>query len=367
MRDSPSRRAHARQKDPPVTFEQAPQTAKSVIVWLVVMIIMIFAMVVIGGVTRLTQSGLSMVDWRPLMGVVPPLSAAEWQAAFAAYKAYPEYQVLNYGMTLGDFKAIFAMEYAHRMWGRLIGVVFIVPYLWFMVRGSVRGGLALRLGGLLVLGAAQGVMGWVMVKSGLVDDPSVSPYRLAVHLALAVALAAILLWMVLNRTSAPAPITGAAAKRVAGALHTALLLAAATLVSGAFVAGLDAGMSFNTFPLMDGRLVPEGLLALEPVWRNPFENVVMVQFDHRVLGILTMAAVLWLWLRGRRAALGRRARLAVNLAAVAALVQPGLGIATLLLVVPVGLAAAHQAGALVLLGLLVWILHELKRPRGRLD
>lgn len=357
----------ARQKDPPVTFEQAPQTAKSVIVWLVVMIIMIFAMVVIGGVTRLTQSGLSMVDWRPLMGVVPPLSAAEWQAAFAAYKAYPEYQVLNYGMTLSDFKAIFAMEYAHRMWGRLIGVVFIVPYLWFMVRGSVRGGLALRLGGLLVLGAAQGVMGWVMVKSGLVDDPSVSPYRLAVHLALAVALAAILLWMVLNRTSAPAPITGAAAKRVAGALHTALLLAAATLVSGAFVAGLDAGMSFNTFPLMDGRLVPEGLLALEPVWRNPFENVVMVQFDHRVLGILTMAAVLWLWLRGRRAALGRRARLAVNLAAVAALVQPGLGIATLLLVVPVGLAAAHQAGALVLLGLLVWILHELKRPRGRLD
>ncbi len=270
-------------------------------------------------------------------------------------------------MTLSEFKAIFLMEYAHRMWGRLIGMVFILPYLWFMIRGSVRGGLALKLGGLLALGAAQGVMGWVMVKSGLVDDPSVSPYRLAAHLALAVVLAAILLWMVLNRTSAPAPITRIAAKRVTGALHTALMLGAITLLSGAFVAGLDAGMTFNTFPLMDGRLVPEGLLALSPVWRNPFENVAMVQFDHRVLGILTMAAVLWLWLRGRGAALGPRARLAVNLAAVAALVQPGLGIATLLLVVPVPLAAAHQAGALVLLGLLVWILHELKAPRGRLD
>ncbi|MEE8563617.1 MAG: COX15/CtaA family protein [Alphaproteobacteria bacterium] len=350
-----------------MTFEQARQTPKSVIVWLVVMIAMIFAMVVIGGVTRLTQSGLSMVDWRPLMGIVPPLGTAQWEAAFAAYKAYPEYQALNTGMTLGDFKAIFLMEYAHRMWGRLIGMVFILPYLWFMIRGSVRGGLALKLGGLLALGAAQGVMGWVMVKSGLVDDPSVSPYRLAAHLGLAVVLAAILLWMVLNRTSAPAPITRIAAKRGTGALHTALALGAITLLSGAFVAGLDAGMTFNTFPLMDGRLVPEGLLALSPVWRNPFENVAMVQFDHRVLGILTMAAVLWLWLRGRGAALGPRARLAVNLAALVALVQPGLGIATLLLVVPVPLAAAHQAGALVLLGLLVWILHELKAPRDRLD
>ena len=349
-----------------MTFEPAQQTAKSVIVWLVVMIAMIFAMVIIGGITRLTQSGLSMVDWHPIMGIVPPMSTAEWGAAFAAYKAYPEYRVLNYGMTLGDFKAIFLMEYVHRVWGRLIGLVFMVPYLWFMIRGSVRGGLALRLGGVLALGAAQGVMGWVMVKSGLVDDPSVSPYRLAAHLALAVALAAILLWMVLNRTSMPAPITGTARRRVTPALHTALLLAVLTLLSGAFVAGLDAGMTYNTFPLMDGHLVPEGLLALEPVWRNPFENVTMVQFDHRVAGLLTMAAVLWLWLRGRSAALEPRARLAVNLAAVAALIQPGLGIATLLLVVPVGLAATHQAGALVLLGLLVWICHQFKQHRGHL-
>ena len=350
-----------------MTFEETEQTPKSVIVWLVVMIAMVFAMVVIGGVTRLTQSGLSMVDWRPLMGIVPPMSAAEWEAAFTAYKAYPEYKALNYGMNLGDFKAIFLMEYAHRVWGRLIGIVFVLPYLWFMIRGSVRGDLAYKLGGLLALGAAQGVMGWVMVKSGLVDDPSVSPYRLAAHLVLAVVLAAIMLWMVLNRVSAPVPVSGTARRRVTGALHLALSLAALTLLSGAFVAGLDAGMTFNTFPLMDGRLVPEGLLALEPVWRNPFENVTTVQFDHRVLGILTMLAVLWLWLRSRGAALGPRTRLAVDLAALMALIQPSLGIATLLLVVPVSLGAAHQTGALVLLGLLVWICHDLRHPRGRLD
>jgi cytochrome c oxidase assembly protein subunit 15 len=350
-----------------MTFPQADPTPKSVITWLMVMIVMIFAMVIIGGVTRLTQSGLSMVDWNPIMGIVPPLSTAEWEAAFTAYKAYPEYKALNFGMSLGDFKAIFLMEYGHRVWGRLIGLVFIVPYLGFMIRGSVRGPLAVKLGFVLALGAAQGVMGWVMVKSGLVDDPSVSPYRLAAHLVLAVVLAVILLWMVLNRSTVPDTISPTARRRMVGPLHFSLLVASLTLVSGAFVAGLDAGMTFNTFPLMDGRLIPEGLLALEPVWRNPFENITMVQFDHRVLGIATMAAVLGLWLRAHGSALGPRAHLAINLAAVMALIQPGLGIATLLLVVPVSLAAAHQAGALVLLGLLVWVLHELKPPRDRLD
>lgn len=350
-----------------MSFDPAERTAKPVIVWFVVMIAMIFAMVVIGGVTRLTQSGLSMVDWRPIMGIIPPMSDAEWKAAFAAYQAFPEYKALNYGMTLEDFKSIFLMEYAHRVWGRLIGIVFIVPYIWFLIRGAVRGALAWKLAGLLLLGAAQGVMGWVMVKSGLVEDPSVSPYRLAAHLLLAVALAAILLWMVLNRVSVPESLPPTARRRLTGAVHLALTLAVLTILSGAFVAGLDAGMSFNTFPLMDGRLVPEGLLAMDPVWRNPFENIPMVQFDHRWLGILTMLSVLWLWLRGRGAPLGRRTRLAIDLAAVMALAQPSLGITTLLLVVPVTLAAVHQAGALVLLGLLIWVLHELRKPGDRLD
>jgi cytochrome c oxidase assembly protein subunit 15 len=331
------------------------------------MIAMIFIMVVIGGVTRLTQSGLSMVDWRPIMGIIPPLTEAQWEQAFAAYKAFPEYQKLNYGMTLAEFQAIFLMEYAHRVWGRLIGLVFIVPYLWFLVSGAVRGRFALKLLGLLVLGAGQGVMGWVMVKSGLIDDPSVSPYRLAAHLVLALALAAILLWMVLARTTEPVPLTQGHRRRVVAPLHAALFLATLTVISGAFVAGLDAGQTFNTFPLMDGQWVPDGMLDLKPVWRNAFENLPMVQFDHRLLGILTMLAALFLWARGRGAVLRPEARLALNLIGAMALIQPGLGIATLVLVVPVSLAAVHQAGAMILLGLLIWFLHEVRRKPGRLD
>lgn len=344
-----------------------PVAAKAVTIWLIVMIAMIVVMVVLGAVTRLTQSGLSMVDWRPIMGVVPPLTATEWEAAFTAYKAFPEYKTLNYGITMGEFQAIFAMEYAHRVWGRLIGIAFILPYLWFLIRGSVRGRLALKLFGILLLGAAQGGMGWVMVKSGLVDDPSVSPYRLAAHLALAVLLAALLLWMVLGRTWSPSAMDGATRKHIIGPAHLTATLAVLTLLSGAFVAGLDAGMTFNTFPLMDGRLVPEGLLALDPLWRNPFENITMVQFDHRLLGILTMISGLFLWARGRRHDPQRRPRLILNLIGLMALVQPALGIATLLLVVPVSLAALHQTGALVFLGLLIWLLHDIKLAAPELD
>ena len=350
-----------------VTKARLPQPASSVTIWLIVLIAMIFAMVVLGGVTRLTQSGLSMVDWRPIMGVVPPLTAAQWEAAFSAYKAFPEYKALNYGMAMGEFKAIFLMEYAHRVWGRLIGLVFILPYLWFLIKGSVRGGFALKLLGILILGGAQGLMGWVMVKSGLVDDPSVSPYRLAAHLALAILLAAILLWMVLARTWSLAAMDGATRRRLIGLTHLTTALVVLTLLSGAFVAGLDAGMSFNTFPLMDGRLVPEGLFALEPVWRNPFENVAMVQFDHRLLGILTLFSGLFLWARGHGDELQRRPRLILGLIGLMTLIQPALGIMTLLLVVPVSLAALHQTGALVLLGLLIWLLHEIKLAAPELD
>ncbi|MDH3240277.1 MAG: COX15/CtaA family protein [Alphaproteobacteria bacterium] len=350
-----------------MTLTHPTETPKSVVIWLAVMVAMIFVIVILGGVTRLTQSGLSMVDWRPIMGIIPPLSTAEWEEAFAAYKAYPEYQKLNYGMTLAEFQAIFLMEYFHRVWGRLIGIVFILPFLSFLIRGHVRGSFALKLTGLLLLGGAQGVMGWVMVKSGLVDDPSVSQYRLAAHLSLALLLGAILLWMALARGTEPEPLQPARRRRVVGPLHPALALAVLTVLSGAFVAGLDAGQTFNTFPLMDGQWVPDGMLDLKPIWRNPFENVPMVQFDHRVLGILTMLACLLLWWRGQGADLRGPARIALNLIGLMALVQPALGIITLLLVAPVSLAAAHQAGAMILLGLLIWLLHETKRHPGRLD
>ena len=342
---------------PPPTAPQNPAVQPAarldaITRWLIVVLVMVFIMVVLGGVTRLTQSGLSIVNWNPIMGIVPPLSDTAWHDAFGAYKQFPEYKRVNYGMTLAEFKAIFLMEYFHRLWGRLIGLVFALPLAVFVLRGQVRGALAWQLGGLLLLGGAQGLMGWVMVKSGLIDNPSVSAYRLTAHLLIAIAIYLALLWLILGRIMRP---TGAPALRVPA--RVALALALITLASGGFVAGIDAGMSYNTFPLMDGRLVPEGLLLLQPVWRNPFENVAMVQFDHRVLAVTLVAVVLWLGLVAARGARGR-ARTAARWSAGMVLIQAALGIATLLLVVPVALGAAHQAGALILIGLLGWTIFE---------
>jgi cytochrome c oxidase assembly protein subunit 15 len=307
-------------------------------------------------VTRLTQSGLSIVDWNPIMGAIPPLSEAAWTDAFNAYKQFPEYQRINYGMTLAEFKAIFLIEYFHRLWGRLIGLAFALPLAWFVVRGRVRGALAWKLGGVLLLGGAQGLMGWVMVQSGLIDNPSVSAYRLTAHLMIAVAIYLILLWMVLGRTLTPSGATDLRRPAL-----VALALALVTVASGGFVAGLDAGMTYNTFPLMDGQLVPDGLLMLDPVWRNPFENVAMVQFDHRVLAIASVVTVLWLGLRAARSTGMGRARTAALASAAIVLIQGALGITTLVLVVPVSLGAAHQAGAMVLIALLTWVLFESRR------
>jgi cytochrome c oxidase assembly protein subunit 15 len=254
-------------------METAPTAPKSALItdpvtlWLIAIIGMIIVMVLLGGVTRLTQSGLSMVDWRPIMGILPPMSDAAWGEVFNAYKRFPEYQRVNYGMTLVEFKAIFLMEYVHRVWGRLIGLAYALPFVWFIIRGKLRGRQILALTGVLLLGAGQGVMGWIMVKSGLVDTPSVSPYRLAAHLTLAIILYISLLWIVLGRLN-PAPTPGADV--LGRPARIALICVLITLVSGAFVAGLDAGMTYNTFPLMDGRWIPEGLLMLEPgsrYWR----------------------------------------------------------------------------------------------------
>ncbi len=333
----------------------------AVTIWLMVMIVMVFVMVVLGGVTRLTQSGLSIVDWNPIMGAIPPLTAADWHDAFAAYRHFPEYKDVNYGMTLADFKAIYLMEYVHRLWGRLIGLAFALPYLWFLLRGRVRGRFAWELAGILALGAAQGVMGWIMVRSGLVDRPSVSQYRLAAHLAIAVTIYLLLLWVVMTRTLPRQPAGAEALRRPA---LMALVLALITMAAGAFVAGLDAGLSYNTFPLMDGKLVPDGILMLKPLWRNFFENVATVQFDHRVLAISTVIAVLALVLSSTRLSLPlpARAARAVYAALVMVLVQATLGITTLIFVVPTPLAACHQAGALVLVATLLWVVFETRKP-----
>lgn len=335
-----------------------PSAARAVAVWLLICCALVFAMVVLGGVTRLTESGLSIVDWRPLTGALPPLGQAEWQAVFDQYKAFPEYQKLNTGMTLAEFKGIFWFEYAHRLLGRAIGLAFFLPFLWFLFTGRVRGPLAWKLAGVFLLGGVQGLMGWYMVKSGLVDDPRVSQYRLAAHLALAVLVYGLMLWLALGLLR---PMAGRSdAPR--GAAWGLVALISLTILSGAFVAGLDAGMDYNTFPLMDGRFVPKGYLAQSPAFVNIFETIAAVQFNHRWLGMITgllALAFVWRLARWRPDANLRRA---AGLFGAMALAQPALGILTLLLVVPVAVAALHQAGALLLFTAALWTAFELRRP-----
>ena len=328
----------------PGAFLPADPRARAVAVWLWLCAAMVFAMVVLGGLTRLTGSGLSIADWRPLTGILPPFDEADWQALFARYQATPEYRRVNFWMTVADFRAIFWLEYAHRLWGRLIGVAFGAPFLVFLLRGGIDRPLGIRLAVLFLLGGAQGVLGWYMVRSGLVDRPEVSQYRLAAHLMLAVGLYGYLVWTALGigaRRARPA--------RLRGHFAVVFAIAAATMCWGALVAGLDAGHVHATFPLMGGSPVPAEFLSLSPWPADLAENAATVQFLHRVLATCLLAAVLALWWRGRGRALAWLAAIA--------LLQYGLGVAALLGGVPTGLAAAHQAGGLALLTAAVVALH----------
>jgi len=350
---------------PSASAQQGQGRQRAIIVWLAVVIAMVFAMVVLGGVTRLNNAGLSMVEWQPATGWLPPLDEVAWQSAFMKYQQYPEYRHLNVGMTLEEFKFIFWLEFAHRLWGRLMGIVFLVPLLVFAWCGWVDRPLMARLALLFVLGAAQGGMGWYMVMSGLADEPDVSPYRLTAHLALGFLIYGLLLGIALGHGRPGAAAHGTdlpearrrGIRRVAGALLALVFL---TVLAGGFVAGLDAGFTYNTFPLMDGQLIPDGLGEFEPWWRNLAENITTVQFNHRVLAMTTVVTALASWLATRVRGLAPAARLAGNLVLLAALAQAGLGIATLLLVVPVTLAALHQAFALVLFAIALWLVHELR-------
>jgi cytochrome c oxidase assembly protein subunit 15 len=339
---------------------------------------MVFAMVVLGGVTRLTESGLSIVDWKPLLGWLPPMSDAEWQALFERYKQFPEYAKKNAGMDLAGFQSIFWLEYLHRLFGRVIGLAFFLPLVWFWVRGRIRPGLKPRLIGLFILGGMQGVLGWVMVKSGLVDRPSVSQYRLAAHLALAVLIYAALMWTAWGlfmgaREIAVEPARAPRWLRVFAV--TVFALICVTLVAGAFVAGLDAGLIYNTFPQMGEGLVPPDLWDAKLGILNLFENRVTVQFQHRVLAIGTLFAAFFFWsgarvLRfppagGAPGPLERLApadRLACSTLMLAAGLQALLGVATLVMFVPVWLGALHQAGALLLVTAGLWVLRRFYPP-----
>lgn len=322
--------------------------------WLLVVAGLVVAMVVVGGATRLTHSGLSITEWKPILGTIPPLSDADWQDAFSKYQQIPEYKMINRGMSLAEFKALYWWEWSHRLLGRLIGVVFLVPFVIFWWRGWLAPGLALRLGGVFALGGLQGVAGWYMVASGLAERTDVSQYRLALHLGLAVLILAAILWLVLRlgRPAADWARTGWAVWSGGFLLGLVVL----QIILGAFVAGLDAGLSHNTWPLMDGRLFPDGLFAMSPLWLNAFENVATVQFNHRMVayGVALFAGLVALahWRIGSAAAGSARMLLAMVLGQVA------LGVWTLLAAVPIGLGLAHQLLAMAVLAAAVYHLHR---------
>lgn len=308
-------------------------------------------MAVIGAITRLTESGLSMVEWKPLIGAIPPLNDAEWQRVFDLYRETPEYRLKNAGMTLDAFKEIFFWEWLHRLWGRMIGLVFALPLVWFWVRGRIGGGLARTLTVILALGALQAGIGWFMVQSGLVDRPSVSQYRLALHLGMAVLIYALLVWLAFGAFANGPPDRAAAPRGFHWHGWGAITALGVTILWGAFVAGLDAGLAYNSFPLMAGRFLPPEAWTLNPAWINFFENTALVQFTHRWVAIAAALAIVALPLHAARVRAEPPVRRAAAAAAIMAFVQVGLGIATLLAHVPVALGAAHQAGALILLTL----------------
>lgn len=339
-------------------MNQTSQT--QIATWLLACCALVFIMVVVGGVTRLTHSGLSIAEWKPLVGTLPPLNTAQWEETFRKYQATPEYQKVNRGMSLDAFKGIFWWEYFHRLLGRAIGIAFLLPFLYFLSRRRIDRPLALKLGGIFLLGGLQGAMGWYMVKSGLVDDPRVSQYRLTAHLGIAMLIYCAMLWIALDLLK-PVRVAASGARRRLGRYALALAgLIFLMALSGGFVAGIRAGFAYNTFPLMNGHLVPPEILMLEPWYENLFSNMAMVQFNHRMLAWLLMLLVPAFWLAARRIALPRRARLAVHALAAMLIIQVALGISTLLLVVPVPLAAAHQGGAVLLLTAALWAARELQ-------
>ena len=329
---------------------------RRVALWLFVMCGLVAVMVLVGGATRLTDSGLSITEWRPVTGVIPPLSEEAWRAEFEKYKTIPEYAEVNAGMSLAAFKTIYWWEWGHRFLGRLIGIAFFVPFVFFVATGAARGALALKLLGLFLLGGLQGALGWWMVASGLVDRVDVSQYRLAAHLGLAIALFAAMFWLALDLWPAENP---KGPRRLAPAAAALAALIFIQIILGAFVAGLRAGGQFNTWPLMDGRFFPEGYFAGAAGFNDLFETTAAVQFNHRIGAYAVAVGVALFWFAARKTALRDRADIVLY----AAGVQILLGIWTVIAATPIGLGLLHQAGALVLLTATLYAAHGARAPR----
>ena len=331
-------------------------------VWLYLVAALVLLMVSVGGATRLTGSGLSITEWQPIMGAVPPFSEAAWQEAFEKYRQIPQYRLINRGMSLSAFKAIYWWEWTHRFLARLVGAAFLLPFLYFLATGRLARSLMPKLAAIFALGGLQGFIGWYMVSSGLVHRTEVSQYRLALHLSLAVAIFGAVLWVALSLGPRHAAAPSTPWQRAGAASIAALVFV--QIVAGGFVAGLKAGFGYNTWPLIEGRLVPHGLGAMSPWWVNLFENALTVQFNHRLLAYAIALVVFWhvsVLMRGASANAARVSGLAL---AWAVLAQIGLGIWTLLAHVPLALGLAHQAVAVALLGIALWHWHRLRPAPG---
>ena len=347
--------------DMPMTSELAvsqPKTAhRAVVLWLFAVAGLIFLMVMVGGATRLTGSGLSMTDWRPVTGVLPPLNAEAWQAEFTKYQQSPEYQLVNAGMSLEEFKSIFYWEWGHRVLGRLIGLAYALPLLFFWIRGMVPAGYKPRLLLLLFLGGGQGLLGWYMVQSGLVDVPEVSHYRLVAHLSLALTLFSAVLWTGLDIQG---HVKTAVSKQLRGAMLFALILIVLQMVMGGLVAGLEAGWVANDWPTMAGQIIPDDIGALNPWYVNPIDNPVTAHFDHRIGAYLLFLVSLYLVWRSSSES-SQRARFLTRLVLAAVTTQATLGIVTILLSVPVFWGTLHQGGGVVVLASVLYMVHQTKR------
>jgi heme a synthase len=328
-------------------------------IWLYALAAFVLLMVVVGGITRLTESGLSITSWKPLSGTLPPLNDAQWQAEWEAYKQIPQYSVLNSWMTIEDFKYIFFWEYLHRLLGRVLGVLFLIPFLVFLVQKRFTAQLALPLFGLFILGGFQGLLGWWMVSSGLTELTSVSQYRLAAHLTAASLLFIALIYV--PRSLEPGRVGGYVRPFNMWSAVLLLALLITQLAAGAFVAGLDAGMGYNTWPLMDGAIIPNGLGVMQPLWRNLFENALTVQFIHRGIAYCIIAYVAVLVWRQYRAGGFDGVHGWLPRIGILVLVQVALGIMTLLHAVPISLAVGHQAMAFMLAGATIAYIADMRR------
>lgn len=343
----------------PAVPAQIARNRRAIRWWLYGICLLVLAMVVVGGATRLTESGLSITEWKPIHGAIPPLSVAEWEEEFAKYRQIPQYEILNKGMSLEEFKTIFWWEWGHRLLGRVIGLAFFVPLVIFWAKGMIEPWLKPRLVLGLVLGGLQGALGWYMVASGLVDRIDVSQYRLAAHLTLACVIFAWLFWIA--RRLAPRPLPQQEEVRrlmPVGNLFLALVLLQIFL--GGLVAGLNAGFTFNTWPLMDRQIIPKGLFVMDPLWVNLFENVMTVQFQHRMTAYVLVIVAVLLWLRTRSASRDKVLLMPARHILGFVVLQVVFGIGTLVMQVPLHLALWHQAFAVIVLGAAIDYLAALK-------